>query len=316
MPAKLSLGSFMASNSSKRGDGFIECARLIAGENPSRGLVKYLRDWSSSVMLDIAVQSRQPSKAEVYARLKKLIANVEAALQELRDPAVVAFLNFADLEPIPIPAAGMEQRLQRWSVRITLLGSIPPAGGLELSIKLFKLVEGIELIRRELEQPALTEFLEIDDPGPLPTASLVSALKEIAGRAQYALSSPCLVDKTGHAKSGSGRALPPMGSSPRAFCAAVIIEAWTHAHDGNCPAPSNEGLAKAANEYWQACGGVAEGWGDTRLKSWRPYFRQAATPPLAKIRKELRRYILLTVEFDPESTFSPPQIDSIQLQST
>lgn len=159
----------------------------------------------------------------MYARLKRLIANVEITLRELRDPAVVAFLHFDGLEPTPILEACMRKHLERWCPRIpriTLLGAIPPAGGLELSMKLFKLVESIELIRRELEQPTMLDFLDIGDAEPLPTTSFVSALNEVTRRAHHALSSSSLVNKKGKAKSGAGRAMPPLGSLPRAFCAA------------------------------------------------------------------------------------------------
>jgi hypothetical protein len=84
--------------------------------------------------------------------------------------------------------------------------------------------------------------------------------------------------------------------SPRACCAATILEAWAHFHDGKYPAASNLQLAAAAEEYWRMCGGVAKDWGDGHLKTWRPYFKEASKPALAEIRKKLRRNVLLSAE--------------------
>jgi hypothetical protein len=232
MPAKLSLETFMASNASTDGDSFVESARLIAGDNPPRWLVRHLHRWSSSILLDIAVHARQPGRAAVRERLKKLVA-------------------------------------------------------------------GAELQQRELQDVVITEFLQTDDLGPiLNLPSLIAALQDIQRRAQIALSSASLSTKSGKTKAGARRALPPNAGSPRAFCAGAVLEAWAHFHGGKHPAASNLELATAADEYWRACGGIAEGWGQSRLKAWRPYFKEASTPPLAKIRKELRGHMLLSAEHD------------------
>jgi hypothetical protein len=68
----MSLQNFMSTHSSKDGDGFIETARLIAGEAPPRWLMNYLQGWSPSVMVDGVVHAMQLGKAEARSRLRKL----------------------------------------------------------------------------------------------------------------------------------------------------------------------------------------------------------------------------------------------------
>jgi hypothetical protein len=74
----------MSSNSSKLGDSFMETARLIAGEDPPRWLAKHLQDWSSSIILDAAIHARQPDRAEIRARLKKVMASAELLYRKLQ----------------------------------------------------------------------------------------------------------------------------------------------------------------------------------------------------------------------------------------
>ncbi len=222
----------MASNSSNHGDGFMKSARLIAGENPPRWLVKHLQRWSYSIMLNGSVHSIQPGRAEVKARLGKLVASAD-------------------------------------------------------------------LMQRELQDTTIIEFLQIEDLGTVENlTNVIVALQDIRRRANFALSSSALSTKSGKTKAGRSRALPPKASSPRAGCAAVILEAWAHFHDGTFPAASNPKLAAVADEYWRACGGVVEGWGNDPLKAWRPYFKEALKPSLTEIRKELRRHILLSAQND------------------
>jgi hypothetical protein len=154
---------------------------------------------------------------------------------------------------------------------------------------------GAELLQRELQDLAITDFLQTDDLGPIPNlASLVVAQKDIQRRAQSAFASPSLSTKSGKTKAGAGPALPPNASSPAAYCAAVILETWAYFHGGKYPAASNHELAAAADAYWRACGGVRLGWGETRLTGWRPDFAEALKPPSTAIRKELQRHLLLS----------------------
>jgi hypothetical protein len=88
MARPMSLEAFVASNASKDGGGFVDTARLIAGEDPPQWLAKHLQRWSSSVMLDGNVHATQASKAEICARLKQLVEDTELIERELRDQVV------------------------------------------------------------------------------------------------------------------------------------------------------------------------------------------------------------------------------------
>jgi hypothetical protein len=172
-------------------------------------------------------------------------------------------------------------------------------GRAEVRRRLKTVLASAELLSRELEEAAITEFLQTDDLGPIPNlTSLIVALQDIQRRAHIAFSSASLTAKSGKTKSGAGRALPPNASSPAAFCAAVVLEGWAHFHDGEYPAASNLELAAAADEYWRACGGVRVGWGKSRLTGWRPDFEEALEPPLMALRKELQRHLLLSEMHD------------------
>jgi hypothetical protein len=218
--------NFFAAHAAIDGSGFTECARLTAGEDFPIWLLKYYQGWSSSILLDIGIHVKQPTKRTIKKRLEE-IARASA------------------------------------------------------------------LLERELQDAVIVDFLEIDELGPVSAAQkLAFENGKIRRRAEYALRTPILTGSGGKTKAGAGRALPPMGSSPQAFCAAVVLEAWAHIHHGNYPAPSNEHLATIANELWRASGGLAFGWGDSRLPAWRPYFKQALEPPLAKTRNELKRHII------------------------
>jgi hypothetical protein len=95
----MSLQAFMSSNS-KDGDGFMETARLVAGESPPSWLAKHLQRWSSSVMLDGNVHAKQFGKAEARARLQKLSEAAESVGRELHDTVVVTPLLAGDFGPL------------------------------------------------------------------------------------------------------------------------------------------------------------------------------------------------------------------------
>jgi hypothetical protein len=291
----MSLQAFMSSHSSKDGGGFMETARRIAGENPPRWLAKHLQGWSSSVLLDGNVHAKQFGRAEARARLKKLSEAAESVGRELHDSVVVTPLLADEFGPLP-NNAGVDTVLQEIRRRVDVASSRLDLLGTGLDERLEGLSDGIKLIARELQDPELSGFLRAEESigPPAPTKVLGALLKEIRRQADAALLSPYLANEAGKTKAGRGRALPPMASTPRAFCAAVILEAWAHFHDGEYPRASNHlGLAAAAEEYWRACGGTADGtWGDNKLLAWRPYFEEASEDSLTGIRKELRRHMI------------------------
>jgi hypothetical protein len=290
----MSLQAFMASNSSKNGDGFIEIARLIAGENAPRWLAKHLQRWSSSVMLDGMVHAKQLGKAEARTRLQKLSKAAESADRELHDSVVETSLSAEEYGPLPDNAGvdvvlnDVRRRADAASSRLDLLGT-------GLDERLENLSDSLKLIGQEYYDPELSEFLKAEQRvGPLaPTVQLGAFLKEIRRQADAALLSPYLANEAKKTKAGRGRALPPGASSPRAFCAAVILEAWARFHNGEYPPPSSLDMAAAAEKYWLACGGETKGgWGNTRLTAWLPYFEEALEGPLTDIRKQLRRHMI------------------------
>jgi hypothetical protein len=88
---RMSLQTFMSTHSSKEGDGFIETARLIAGDAAPRWLTEHLQGWSPSVMLDGAVHAMQLGRAEARSRLRKLSEAAELIEREVQDPLLESF---------------------------------------------------------------------------------------------------------------------------------------------------------------------------------------------------------------------------------
>jgi hypothetical protein len=185
----------------------------------------------------------------------------------------------------------LRRRADAASSRIDLLGT-----GVDLRLE--HLSDGLKLIGQELRDSELSEFLAAEQIIGLPasTIQLGALLKEIGRQADAALSSTYLATEAGQTKAGRSRALPPMASRPRAFCAAIVLEAWAHFHDGEYPLASNHTrLWAAAEEYWRACGGeTGGGWNYGRPTAWRPYFAEASDDSLVEIRKELRRHLKLS----------------------
>jgi hypothetical protein len=288
--------AFISSNSSNDGDGFTETARLIAGENPPRWFVKHLQRWSGSVFLDGNVHAKQPGKSEVHARLRGLTGAVELAQRELHDPDVIPPLLAEEFGPLP-DNAGVDAVLREMGRRADVSSSLPKYLGTGLDERLGFLSDSLILIAREIQDPTLSEFLKAEQiiGPPARTRKLDAELKEIKRQADAALLSPYLVNEARQAKAGRGRALPPTASTPRAFCAAVILEAWAHFHDGECPPATNVKLAAAAEEYWRACGGMIDGgWGNDRDQAWRHSFERASEPGLENVREQLRRHMKLS----------------------
>ena len=275
----------------------METARLIAGENPPRWLARHLQHWSPSVFLDGNVQAKQLGRAEARARLQKLSEAAESVDRELNEDVIANCLIADEFGPLP-DNVGLDRVLEEIRRRADIASSRLDLLATGLDERLGKLSDDAKLVAREIRDPALSEFLKAEEiiGPPAPIIRLVALLKEIKRQADAALLSPYLANEAGQAKAGRGRALPPMASTPRAFCAAVILEAWAHFHDGKYPVASNHlRLWAAAEEYWRACGGVTEGgWDYGRPAAWRPYFAEASEPSLENIRVELRRTMKLS----------------------
>ena len=208
-----------------------------------------------------------------------------------------SFMETARLIAGENPPRWLAKFLQDWSPGIMLDAAVfaRQPGRAEMRRRLKDLMTSADLLQRELQDVAITDFLQTDDLGPIPNLQgLIVAQKDIQRRAHSAFASPSLSTKSGKTKAGAGPALPPNASSPAAYCAAVILETWAYFHGAKYPAASSGKLAAAADEYWRACGGVRRGWGETRLTGWRPDFTEALKASSMAIRQELRRHLLLS----------------------
>jgi hypothetical protein len=287
----MSFEAFISSHS-KGSDGFIETARRVAGNNPPQWLAKHFQRWSSSVMLDGNVHTKQFGKAEARVRLKALSDAVALVDRELQDPAVIQLLLADQFGPMP-NLAGVDAVLAEIRRRANVASSQLNLLGTGLDERLENLSDGAKLVAREFRDPALSEFLKAEQiiGPPPPTKELGALLREIRRQADAALLSPSLANKAGKTKAGRSRALPPDASSAPAFCAAVILEAWAYFHNGEYPLDDDPRIADAAEEYWRACGGTTNSWSDNPLNAWRPYFKKAREDSLARIREKLREHL-------------------------
>jgi hypothetical protein len=196
----MSLENFMSSHSSKNGAGFIETARLIAGENPARWLVKHLRDWSPCVMLDGNVHARQPGKAEARGRLKKLINAIETIDREIRDAVVLELLLAREFGPLPT-STSMDAVLREIHRRAELASSRLNLLATGLDERLEQLSDCAKLVARELQDSAVSEFLQAEQRGSPPeNVEFGTALIEIKRQAESALLSDYLATKAGKRK--------------------------------------------------------------------------------------------------------------------
>jgi len=294
---RMSFQAFMSTHSSKDGDGFIETARLIAGEAAPRWLTKHLQNWSPSVMLDGAVHAMQLGRAEARSRLRKLCEAAELIEREVQDPVLESLLEAEEFGPM-LTNKSMDALLREIRRRAELSSSRLHLLATGVDERLEQLSDSAKLVARELQDSAVSEFLRVEQrASPPENIQFGAALIEIKRQAESALLSDYLATKAGNTKAGRGRALPPNAGSPRAFCAAVILEAWAYFHNGDYPGAANSYIAAAAQEYWRVCGGTTEPWlkepSDKKtLAAWRPYFEEAQGPSSAKIRQELRRHLL------------------------
>jgi hypothetical protein len=296
----MSLQVFMASNSSTDGDGFMETARLIAGENPPRWLAKHLQRSSPSVFLDGNVHAKQLGRKETRSRLKKYSEAAGLVQREVHDPAILELLVGGEFGPMP-DNAGIDTVLEEIRRRADIASSRLDLLATGLDDRLGNLSVSAKLMARERGDAALSDFLEAEEiigPQP-PTTELSAWLKETKRKADSALSSSYLSIKARRSDGGRGRALVPSASRPRAFCGAVILEGWAFFH-GEYPPPSNVQVAAAAEEYWRACGGMIDGgWGADRDQAWRRSFKKASEPSLENTREELRRHMKLSSQHNP-----------------
>jgi hypothetical protein len=268
---------------------------LVTGNNPPQGLVEFFQKWSPSVMLDGMIHGKQPTRVEARDRLQKLGDAALTLGRDIHAPGVLEALQAPPLGPFPNSMHPISA-LKEIHRRAVLILSSDPLLALEMQAYLHGIKQNAELAAQELGDSALSElWSDKRRASQHGGAELGAVLKEIAWSTRAAWSSSSsLTNETGKSKSGRGRALPLKAASPRAFCAAIVLEAWAHVHGGKYPAASSPKLAAAAEKYWLACGGTTDGWGDNRLEAWRPYFEKALEPSLEAVRTELRHHLSFT----------------------
>jgi hypothetical protein len=202
----MSLQNFMSAHSPKDGDGFIETARLIAGEAAPSWLTEHLQSWSPSVMLDGLVHAMQLGKAEARSRLRKLSEAAELVERELQDPVLDPILEAEEFGPMPANKSmdavlrEIHRRAELSSSRLNLLAT-------GLDERLERLGDSAKLVARELQDSAISDFLRAEQREPSPdNIQFGKAVLEIKRQAESALLSDYLATKTGKTKAGRSRA--------------------------------------------------------------------------------------------------------------
>jgi hypothetical protein len=160
--------------------------------------------------------------------------------------------------------------------------------------------DAARFLRQALVRDPIIEFLEAEPAGKMKARGmLLEQLKQLTNRAELALKSSALVTEKGVTKAGRGSALPPGATSPHAYCAALIAEAWKYLR-GEEPAPRNNEAQRAAAAFWAAS--RAESFQTRAAKSrkrtvnnpetrWRPHLEKAKSPALLAYRAEFRRHM-------------------------
>ena len=94
-----------------------------------------------------------------------------------------------------------------------------------------------------LNDGSTRDFLDAASPGKIPYHGQIDhMLRDLDRRAKDGVS--WLVTQDGETKPGRNRAEPPGYFSPKTFCAAIILEAWSFIH-GAEPAPKNHDRGRA-----------------------------------------------------------------------
>jgi hypothetical protein len=130
----------------------------------------------------------------------------------------------------------------------------------------------VRILERNLSNPNirnLLTFARIPNNIGLPIADL----KNLADRAETALSSPVLTGKDGKTKRGHGKPAVPDVFEAKTLLAARILELGRFLNKLELGAKSLKAAA-AAQAYWLACGGESNGFGDP-LNGWKHHFKLA-----------------------------------------
>ena len=96
-------------------------------------------------------------------------------------------------------------------------------------------------------------------------------LKDLAERAEIALSSPLFTGKNGKTKAGRGLPKVPDLFEAKVLCAARVVELWLHFYKVE-PGLGNRNAAEVAEAYWRISGGRSTSFGDP-LNGWFDHFK-------------------------------------------
>ena len=204
--------------------------------------------------------------------------------------------TFADVARFiagPDAPTWLVEHFARWSPSLMLDCSVEKEQPTKAETKkrLAKIRKAALLLRKELNDTPIREFLEIAASGPIEYhVAFEHMLQDLVGRAERAMTSPALSTEDGKTRPGRGKAMPAPTFSPKLFCAALAAEAWTYFRRRS-PGPQNPKVAAAANALWRISGCEATGRGEEPLNGWRYYFNQVQAPALGKVRKECRRQL-------------------------
>jgi hypothetical protein len=183
--------------------------------------------------------------------------------------------NFADIARMITgsePQRWLPAHLEWWAQGIQhdiLVDQYRPSK-LQTVERLLGVEQAAAVLRRELEEPSIRNLLVTAKTSKRIGISIAD-LKDLSERAVIVRSSPPLIGKTGKTKRGRGKPDVPDVFNAKTLCAARIFEAWRFFNKVE-PGISNLKVARAAQAYWLASGGISDGYGDP-LNGWQDYFR-------------------------------------------
>jgi hypothetical protein len=137
---------------------------------------------------------------------------------------------------------------------------------------LSEVVKAVRILERNLSNPNIRNLLAFAGiPNNINVS--IATLKNLADRAEAALSSPVLTGKDGKTKRGRGKPAVADVFDAKTLLAARILELGRFLNKLE-PGAKSLKAAAAAQAYWLACGGESNGFGDP-LNGWKHHFKLA-----------------------------------------
>lgn len=206
------------------------------------------------------------------------------------------------------------EHLRRWASSLFLDAAVyrKQPGRAEILQRIRMVRDVVQFLGQSLVEGPILEFLEAAPGGRIESRGmLLEQLKQLAARAERALGSPSLVTEKGVAKPGRGRALPPGATTPEAYCAALIAEAWNYLR-GRELASGNKQAQAAAASLWAIATKGRRPRADEPEARWRIHLGKATSPELSDIRAEFRRHMIESANIyrmlaEENSAMNPPE---------